>query len=61
MTTCPCFLVGTYNSQYMVLDLKQVSLGRSISEGALMVVEQIPGLVLHSDQSQALRLGTAGD
>ncbi|XP_067101308.1 phospholipase B-like 1 [Osmerus mordax] len=48
---------GTYNSQYMVLDLKQVSLGRSISEGALMVVEQIPGLVLHSDQSQALRLG----
>ena len=52
-----CFPVGTYNSQYLVLDLNRVSLDHSISEGALTVVEQIPGLVLHSDQTQALRLG----
>nr|XP_046207967.1 phospholipase B-like 1 isoform X1 [Oncorhynchus gorbuscha] len=48
---------GTYNSQYMVLDLSRVSLGRSIRDGALTVVEQIPGLVVHSDQTQALRQG----
>ncbi|XP_019901890.1 phospholipase-B 81 isoform X2 [Esox lucius] len=48
---------GTYNSQYMVLDLSKVSLGRKIRDGALTVVEQIPGLVLHSDQTQALRQG----
>lgn len=34
-----------------------MSLGRSIRDGALTVVEQIPGLVLHSDQTQALRQG----
>ncbi|KAM6950993.1 phospholipase B-like 1 [Aplochiton taeniatus] len=48
---------GTYNSQYMVLDLSRVSLGQSISDGALTVVEQIPGKVLHSDQTPALRRG----
>ncbi|XP_059893075.1 phospholipase B-like 1 isoform X1 [Gadus macrocephalus] len=48
---------GTYNSQYMVLDLNKVSLGRSMEDGALTVVEQIPGKVLHSDQTQALRRG----
>ncbi|KAG7275524.1 LOW QUALITY PROTEIN: hypothetical protein CRUP_032567 [Coryphaenoides rupestris] len=48
---------GTYNSQYMVLDLNKVSLGRSIDDGALTVVEQIPGKVLYSDQTQALRRG----
>ncbi|KAM3859749.1 phospholipase B-like 1 [Diretmus argenteus] len=48
---------GTYNSQYMVLDLGRVSLGHSIADGALTVVEQIPGKVLHSDQTQALRRG----
>ncbi|KAL0983974.1 hypothetical protein UPYG_G00135420 [Umbra pygmaea] len=48
---------GTYNSQYMLLDMSKVLLGRSIKDGALTVVEQIPGLVLHSDQTQALRQG----
>lgn len=51
---------GTYNSQYMVLDLNKVSLGRSIDDGALTVVEQIPGKVLSSDQTQALRRGETG-
>ncbi|XP_020500493.2 phospholipase B-like 1 [Labrus bergylta] len=48
---------GTYNSQYMVVDLSRVSLGHSIKSGALTVVEQIPGKVAHSDQTQALRRG----
>ncbi|XP_030256661.1 phospholipase B-like 1 [Sparus aurata] len=48
---------GTYNSQYMVVDLSRVSLGHSIRTGALTVVEQIPGKVMHSDQTPALRRG----
>uniref|UniRef100_A0A3Q2R3Z7 Phospholipase B-like n=1 Tax=Fundulus heteroclitus TaxID=8078 RepID=A0A3Q2R3Z7_FUNHE len=48
---------GTYNSQYMVVDLSKVSLRHSIRSGALTVVEQIPGKVVHSDQTQALRSG----
>ncbi|PWA21883.1 hypothetical protein CCH79_00015658 [Gambusia affinis] len=48
---------GTYNSQYLVLDLSRVLLRRSIQAGALTVVEQIPGNVVHSDQTPALRRG----
>lgn len=48
---------GTYNNQYMVLDRSKVKLGQSIDDGALTVVEQIPGLVEYSDQTQALRRG----
>ncbi|XP_072299839.1 phospholipase B-like 1 [Eucyclogobius newberryi] len=48
---------GTYNNQYMVLDRSKVKLGHSVEDGALTVVEQIPGLVQSSDQTQALRLG----
>ncbi|KAM9832407.1 phospholipase B-like 1 [Neosynchiropus ocellatus] len=48
---------GTYNSQYMVVDLSRVSLGHSIMDGALTIVEQIPGKVTYSDQSGVLRRG----
>ncbi|KAK2885030.1 phospholipase B-like 1 [Channa argus] len=48
---------GTYNSQYMVVDLHKASLGHSIRNGALTVVEQIPGKIIYSDQTQALRRG----
>ncbi|XP_074553002.1 phospholipase B-like 1 [Halichoeres trimaculatus] len=48
---------GTYNNQYMVLDRSKVKLNVSVSDGALTVVEQIPGLVEYSDQTQALRQG----
>lgn len=41
----------------MVVDLKRVSLRKQIEDWSLTVVEQIPGLVLYSDQSQALRHG----
>ncbi|KAL4658050.1 phospholipase B-like 1 [Arapaima gigas] len=48
---------GTYNNQYMVVDLKKISLGKSVDDGALTIVEQIPGFVQYSDQTQALRRG----
>ncbi|CAI5659559.1 phospholipase B-like 1 isoform X3 [Oreochromis niloticus] len=48
---------GTYNSQYMVVDLSRISLSKSIRDGALTVVEQIPGKVMDSDQTRALRRG----
>uniref|UniRef100_A0A8C7P9P8 Phospholipase B-like n=1 Tax=Oncorhynchus mykiss TaxID=8022 RepID=A0A8C7P9P8_ONCMY len=48
---------GTYNNQYMIVDMRKVTLGHSIEDGALTVVEQIPGLVEFSDQTQTLRRG----
>ncbi|KAM4634899.1 phospholipase B-like 1 [Polymixia lowei] len=48
---------GTYNNQYMVVDRSKVKLGLSIEDGALTVVEQIPGLIQYSDQTQVLRRG----
>ena len=48
---------GTYNNQYMILDLNKIKLNKSIDDGALSVVEQIPGLVEWADQTHKLRLG----
>ncbi|XP_020608826.1 phospholipase B-like 1 [Orbicella faveolata] len=48
---------GTYNNQYMVLDLKQVQLKKPLLKGALWVVEQIPGLVVSGDQTEILSEG----
>lgn len=48
---------GTYNNQYMLLDLKKVELKRTLKDGALWIVEQIPGLVVSSDQTEILRAG----
>ena len=39
---------GTYNNQYMVLDMKKVELKKAIQDGALWVVEQIPGYTIPS-------------
>uniref|UniRef100_A0A8C2NA07 Phospholipase B-like n=1 Tax=Capra hircus TaxID=9925 RepID=A0A8C2NA07_CAPHI len=48
---------GTYNNQYMVLDLKKVNLNRSLDEGTLYIVEQIPTYVEYSEQTAILRRG----
>jgi hypothetical protein len=48
---------GTYNNQYMVVDLKRVKLNASLEYGALWVVEQIPGLVVGKDETEILRTG----
>lgn len=48
---------GTYNNQYMVLDLKKVTINRSLDKGTLYIVEQIPTYVEYSDQTNDLRKG----
>ncbi|XP_046581881.1 phospholipase B-like 1 [Haliotis rubra] len=48
---------GTYNNQYMVVDLKKIQLGSTILDDALWVVEQIPTLVKSGDQTAILRTG----
>ncbi|XP_032218792.1 phospholipase B-like 1 isoform X2 [Nematostella vectensis] len=48
---------GTYNNQYMVLDLKLIQLNNTIQDNALWVVEQIPTLVASGDQTAILRAG----
>ncbi|KAL0612466.1 Phospholipase B-like 1 [Plecturocebus cupreus] len=46
---------GTYNNQYMVLDLKKVKLNHSLDKGTLYIVEQIPTYVEYSEQTDVLR------
>ncbi|XP_019792934.1 phospholipase B-like 1 isoform X1 [Tursiops truncatus] len=48
---------GTYNNQYMVLDLKKVNLNYSLGKGTLYIVEQIPAYVEYSEQTDVLRTG----
>lgn len=48
---------GTYNNQYMVLDLKKVKLNNSLDPGTLYIVEQIPSYVEYSEQTDFLRKG----
>ena len=38
-----CMYSGTYNNQYMVVDLKKVHLNNVLEDDALWVAEQIPG------------------
>ena len=40
---CPLPSAGTYNNQYMVLDLKKIRLKEEVEDDALWVVEQVPG------------------
>ncbi|XP_074649153.1 phospholipase B-like 1 [Tubulanus polymorphus] len=51
------FNSGTYNNQYMIVDLKKIKLGETIMDGALYVVEQIPTLVVYRDETKILREG----
>jgi len=41
----------------MILDLKKVTLGLALDDGAFWVVEQVPGLVVGADQTTILRAG----
>lgn len=49
---------GTYNNQYMVLDLKKVNLNYGLGKGTLYIVEQIPTYVEYSEQTDVLKRGT---
>ncbi|XP_039191573.1 phospholipase B-like 1 [Crotalus tigris] len=48
---------GTYNNQYMILDTKKIKLQRSLEDGTLYIIEQVPKLVKYSDQTKVLRNG----
>jgi hypothetical protein len=48
---------GTYNNQYMVLDLKKFHLNNVLEDDALWVAEQVPGYVHIGDQTAILREG----
>lgn len=48
---------GTYNNQYMIIDLKKIKKKQKVSDGALYVIEQIPGKVRYGDQTNILRAG----
>uniref|UniRef100_A0A0B6ZKH3 Phospholipase B-like n=1 Tax=Arion vulgaris TaxID=1028688 RepID=A0A0B6ZKH3_9EUPU len=48
---------GTYNNQYMVIDLKLVQLLSPLPDNTLWVAEQIPGLVVAEDLTPILRAG----
>jgi len=51
------FPAGTYNNQYMIVDVKKVRLGWELEDGTLWVVEQMPGVVVGDDQTTILRAG----
>ncbi|XP_037702247.1 phospholipase B-like 1 [Choloepus didactylus] len=51
------FNSGTYNNQYMVLDLKKVKLNCGLGSGTLYIVEQIPTYIEYSEQTDILRKG----
>jgi hypothetical protein len=40
---------GTYNNQYIVVDLNKFSPGSELLPGLLTIVEQMPGLVMSGD------------
>lgn len=48
---------GTYNNQYMVVDLGRFKRGVEAQAGLLWVVEQAPGLVVAADMTSVLSMG----
>ncbi|KAF6266793.1 phospholipase B-like protein [Scenedesmus sp. NREL 46B-D3] len=48
---------GTYNNQYIIVDLKLFSPGAELQRGLLTIVEQMPGLVVAADKTQVLQRG----
>lgn len=45
-------VAGTYNNQYIVVDLKKFTPGSELQPGLLTIVEQMPGLVVSGDETQ---------
>ena len=47
---------GTYNNQYMVIDLKLFQPRQELQPDTLWVVEQLPGMSIAADQTQVRAL-----
>uniref|UniRef100_A0A1A8FFZ3 Phospholipase B-like n=1 Tax=Nothobranchius korthausae TaxID=1143690 RepID=A0A1A8FFZ3_9TELE len=46
---------GTYNNQWMIVDYKQFTPGKTdVKKGLFVVLEQIPGVVIYDDKTQEL-------
>lgn len=43
---------GTYNNQYIIVDLNKFKPGSELQPGLLTIVEQMPGLVMSGDLTQ---------
>ena len=48
---------GTYNNQYMIIDLKLFTPGKQLKNGLLTIIEQIPSLVVYADATDTLTRG----
>ena len=48
---------GTYENQYMTLDLNKFTPGAPLLPGTLYVGEQIPGLYVFTDETTTLERG----
>lgn len=46
---------GTYNNQYIIVDLNKFSPGSELQSGLLTIVEQMPGLVVSADMTEVRR------
>ena len=51
--------VGTYNNQYIIVDLNKFRPGAELQPGLLTIVEQMPGYCEAGDLTQVCMLGTA--
>lgn len=48
---------GTYNNQWLVVDLKRFFPGDDLHSGLLTIVEQLPGIIRSGDMTQILAFG----
>ncbi len=48
---------GTYNNQYVILDLKKFTPGQDLQPGTLWIAEQFPGIVKSRDVTDILAFG----
>jgi len=46
---------GTYNNQWIVVDMKKFTSGKPLSPGTLWIIEQIPGYMVGADQTAHLQ------
>eukprot|EP01006_Ploeotia_vitrea_P042310 TRINITY_DN66617_c2_g2_i1.p1 TRINITY_DN66617_c2_g2~~TRINITY_DN66617_c2_g2_i1.p1 ORF type:complete len:551 (+),score=24.45 TRINITY_DN66617_c2_g2_i1:29-1654(+) len=48
---------GTYNNQWIVVDIKKFTPGKPLIPGTLWILEQLPGFIANGDQTSILQFG----